>query len=264
MRSGGGERVASAMGSAAGSQADTRSLPGGQYFPLHPEQWKEKLIELKQLSVTKFPRIWQSVFYLLRYRERQFLCERDTNKLLWKKAKLNINEDFFTKLGDYWPIGPKEDAYKEYEKFAFIRRNIEGITEEQVDEFSVALGKLYRWLLLAIETRTENVRLRRLMKKKATEERDAAIEREKVRVAKRDEQLEAKKEEFDKRIEDEIQQRKDAGEEVDDDEYRPEFDKDEFILKFDEENFPEDIPDEIEPDVDNDFNIDIPEEPVEE
>ena len=264
MRSGGGERAASAMGSAAGSQADTRSLPGGQYFPLHPEQWKEKLTELKQLSVTKFPRIWQSVFYLLRYRERQFLCERDTNKLLWKKAKLNINEDFFTKLGDYWPIGAKEDAYKEYEKFAFIKQNIEGITEEQVDDYSVALGKLYRWLLLAIETRTENVRLRRLVKKNAKADRDAAIEREKARVAKREELFEQKKEEFDKRIDDEIAARKEAGEEVEDDEYRPEFDKEEFMLKFDEENFPEEIPDEVIDDIDNDFNVEIVEEPVDE
>ena len=48
------------------------------------------------------------------------MCERDTNKLLWKKAKLNINDDFFNKLGEYWPVGPKEDAYKEYEKFAFL------------------------------------------------------------------------------------------------------------------------------------------------
>jgi hypothetical protein len=43
----------------------------------------------------------------------------------------------------------------------------------------------------------------------------------------------------------------------------PEFDSEAFFEAFDEENYPIDIPDEIEADVDNDFNIPIP-EPVEE
>ena len=117
-------------------------------------------MEFRNLSTIKFPRIFQSIFYLLKYRERQYVCERETNKLLWKKAKLNITDDFFQKLGDYWPIGPKEDSYKEYEKFAFIQKNIADYNEEAVDEYSCALGKLYRWMKLAIETRIENVKIR--------------------------------------------------------------------------------------------------------
>lgn len=44
----------------------------------------------------------------------------------------------------------------------------------------------------------------------------------------------------------------------------PEFDSEAFYQAFDEENYPVDIPDEVEEDVDNDFNIEIPAEPVEE
>ena len=98
---------------------------------------------------------------MLRYKDRGFVCERDTNKLQWKKAKLFLNDNLFIRLGEYWPIGSKEDSYKEYEKFKFISNNIEGITEESVDEFSVALGRLLRWLKLAINTRTEDIRNRR-------------------------------------------------------------------------------------------------------
>lgn len=29
-----------------------------QYFPLHAEQWKDKIIELKSLYTVKFPRIF--------------------------------------------------------------------------------------------------------------------------------------------------------------------------------------------------------------
>ena len=44
----------------------------------------------------------------------------------------------------------------------------------------------------------------------------------------------------------------------------PEFDSEAFYEAFDEENYPVDIPDEIEADIDNDFNIPIPEGPVDE
>ena len=102
---------------------------------------------------------------MLRYKDRGFVCERDTNKLQWKtfnQRQVNCcNDDLFIRLGEYWPIGSKEDSYKEYEKFKFISNNIEGITEESVDEFSVALGRLLRWLKLAINTRTEDIRNRR-------------------------------------------------------------------------------------------------------
>ena len=41
----------------------------------------------------------------------------------------------------------------------------------------------------------------------------------------------------------------------------PEFDAEEFYAKFDDENLPIDIPDEVEDDVDNDFNIEIQDTP---
>ncbi len=52
----------------------------------------------------------------------------------------------FSKLGDYWPIDPKENNFKEYEKMKFIQACLANINEEEVDEYSVALGKLYKWL----------------------------------------------------------------------------------------------------------------------
>ena len=52
-------------------------------------------------------RVFQTVFYLLGYK-REEICEKDTNKLEWKKAKNLINEDFFKKIGEYNAYGPKE------------------------------------------------------------------------------------------------------------------------------------------------------------
>lgn len=58
-------------------------------------------------------RVFQTVFYLLRY-TREEICERDTNKLEWKKAKKLIDEEFFRRIGEYNPYGPKEEEYYSY------------------------------------------------------------------------------------------------------------------------------------------------------
>jgi hypothetical protein len=34
-----------------------------------------------------------------------------------------------------------------YQRLKFLEKNIEGIEPEQVEEYSIALGKLYRWFL---------------------------------------------------------------------------------------------------------------------
>lgn len=65
------------------------------------------------------PRVFQSVFYLLGY-NREDICERDTNKLDWKKARLvlagenNDGTEFFKKLGEYNPLGSKENTFAAY------------------------------------------------------------------------------------------------------------------------------------------------------
>ena len=70
-------------------------------------------MELRKHTVIKHPRVFQSIFYLLKY-EKEDLCERDTNKLFWKKAKEYLNEDFFKKIGSYQALGTKEDEYTAY------------------------------------------------------------------------------------------------------------------------------------------------------
>lgn len=73
-------------------------------------------------------RVWQSVFYLLRY-SREDICERDTNKIEWKKARLLVNHSFLEKLELYNPIGPKHDDYKVYQRLKFLEKNLEVYSE---------------------------------------------------------------------------------------------------------------------------------------
>lgn len=59
----------------------------GVYIPLAPEQWQDKIIEFNHLYVMKYAKILQCLFYLLRYKTREEICERGTNKISWKMAK---------------------------------------------------------------------------------------------------------------------------------------------------------------------------------
>lgn len=131
--------------------------------------WQSKCVELNELHIVKYRRIFQSIVYLLRYQPREVICEKDTNSLEWKKTgpffRINLEDPdadhLYKGLTQYNPFGPKEDEYKEYQKIHFIRENVADIDPEVVDEYSVTVGKLYRWLLLAIELRIEDVKIRR-------------------------------------------------------------------------------------------------------
>ena len=65
------------------------------------------------------PRVFQTVLYLLGY-NRDEICERDTNKLEWKKARLVLageNDDgaeFFKKLGEFNALGAKDISLAAY------------------------------------------------------------------------------------------------------------------------------------------------------
>ena len=142
---------------------------------------------------------------------------------------------------------------------------------DSIDEYSVAIGKLYRWVMFAMEFRIENIRKRREEKDDLRKQRAEAQEKEKERQDKRNAMHDEAKQQFDDKVAADIEAKKQEaldnppevveGEEpppVEDDEpFVPEFDATQWYEDFDDENPPVDIPDEVEEDIDNDCNIDI-------
>jgi hypothetical protein len=88
--------------------------------------WQEKLRGFKSVFVLKFPKIVQTLFYLLKFRERSYICDRGTNKLSWKKAKVFINDDLFIRMNEYTQsaAGSKDEYFREYEKLKFLQHNL--------------------------------------------------------------------------------------------------------------------------------------------
>jgi hypothetical protein len=124
---------------------------------------------------------------------REDICERDTNKIEWKKARkilLGPNEDgaeFFKRIGEYNPFGPKEEQSTLYQKLRFLKKSLKKHEQEieKIEEYSIPLSKLFKWMLYSIELRAQDVVHRRELKNKFKEERkvaeEAANERERNR-----------------------------------------------------------------------------------
>ena len=72
-----------------------------------------------------------------------------------------MEDEVFKKMSEYWPFGPKEEEYREYEKLKFIKALVDGINDDQVEEYSVALGKVLKWVKTAVQFRIDDVRMRR-------------------------------------------------------------------------------------------------------
>ena len=134
----------------------------------------------------------QATFYLLRY-EKDNIVEEGTQKFYWKKAKTLIDASFVEKMQNYTVMGEKRDEYKPYQTINYVERLIEGILPEQVDEFNMTAGRLFKWLLLAVESRKTDVIRRRALLQRERDERDAKIQAKEKRDQEREAQLEAAK-----------------------------------------------------------------------
>ena len=128
------------------------------------DEWQKSFKRMAKYKVLKMPRVMQSIFYFLQYK-REEICEKGTNKFFWKIAKNHLNAQFFERLINFNALGPKEEHIPRYTTINFIERNIEGVTPEDVDSYNMTLGKMYKWLLLAIRTRKEDIIRRKALKK---------------------------------------------------------------------------------------------------
>jgi len=134
----------------------------------------------------------QSLFYLLGYTKEQ-VVEPGTQKFFWKSAKTLLNEEFVQKLLNFETMGPKTEEFVSYQQLNFIERNISGIVPADVDEFNMTLGRLFKWLLLAVENRKNNIIRRKALIAKDRDERDSKIKAQEERAKAREAAIEAAK-----------------------------------------------------------------------
>ena len=109
------------------------------------EEFQTRFEDLKKYKVIKYGKFIQGLLYFLGY-EKEKVVEEGTQKFFWKTAKTIMDEAFLDKMETYDFRGPKEGTYKPYQTLNFIEKTIDGIVAEDVDEFNMVAGRLFKWL----------------------------------------------------------------------------------------------------------------------
>jgi len=69
----------------------------------------------------------------------------DTNKLSFKKVRDIIgDETYYQKMAEYKFSGPKMGDFRDYEKMAFLKKNLE-VNEDELEQYSQTMFKLWQW-----------------------------------------------------------------------------------------------------------------------
>lgn len=173
-------------------------------------------------------------------------------------------------MGEYTPFGQKADEFKEYQKLKFLKKNLEAIDEEKIHEYSVVIEKLYRWIIMAIELRCEDIVSRRDNLEQLKHERNEAIAADQARTdrleAAKEEAIAIHEEKVDEMLakeaeeaaanEEEPAEGEEPAEKAEPEEKeRPPFDLEAFLEEFETKDPKVEIPPEVIDDVDNDYNL---------
>mmetsp|Transcript_35437 Transcript_35437/g.31933 ORF Transcript_35437/g.31933 Transcript_35437/m.31933 type:complete len:105 (-) Transcript_35437:345-659(-) len=84
-----------------------------------------------------------------------------TNIMNWKQAKFLLNDDFFSKLAAYEHAGPKEDKPPKYATIDRILKRLEKYNEEDIFDYNVGVGVLYKYIRQCCEARLADIARRK-------------------------------------------------------------------------------------------------------
>ena len=85
------------------------------------EDWQKILANIKAFRVLKLPSILQSLFFLNKV-ERERICEPNSNKLSWKKAKELLETELPGRMKTYSVFGEKKDEFRPYMRINYVEK----------------------------------------------------------------------------------------------------------------------------------------------
>jgi len=218
---------------------------------LEDENITELFLKFSEFEFVKYEILFQNILYFIGVHNLD-INEENTNHLHWKKAKKFWNFKVLEKLRDYKPIGPKVGKTNPYSYGNRILNNLESLSskrEEIRSEFFV-LDRILEFMLLILKIRRDDILNRRDEITELIEKRNVAIANHKEREERRIKELEEAKNSFSSNN---IQNELDADQE--NNQISQEFNEEEFLKKWDEDNPHIGLPEEVFYDEDCDFEI---------
>ena len=254
-------------------------------------EFREALETFENFEFVENEKIFQNLLYFCQENPLE-INEDKTNKLEWKKAK-KYWKNVFDYANSYNPLGAKPQQVKNIYKLNKIKDNLENsITKrDEIKSYSQTLLMFVDFILHLIKVRHDDILRRQCnvavfkykreqiikTNEEIAEERQKIIDEAKannpnVRIPQEDE-LGKPKEELEEKKDEEVPQTEEKKEEEQnnnqsqgainneelDEEKKNEADSKKLfdqLLKFDEEHVKQVVPDDIEYDIDNDYDID--------
>ena len=204
----------------------------------------EELISFTKFKVVKYSRVFQIGLYLSGVL-REEVVEPGTNMIFWKKAKKFVNSEFQEFLAAVKPCGANPNKPQIYAKTLKLESDLKRIPFEEVQNYSVSMGILYRFLEQYFRLRVVDVMQRRRDYMIKSEKREAAVKAAEELDERRKKAVDDAKEVYEKEIEG-----------IEEGYEKPIFEIERILKEFDEAegNAPVEIPPEIIPDEDGDID----------
>lgn len=128
-------------------------------------------MNLKEFRILKFPVILQNILYLLSHKRAEINLP-NTHLLNWKYVRTLIKPELLSSIIAYNHRGPKPNQVEKYALVNRILSKVEKIDQDQVDQYNLYYGRLFKWLKTTCKLRKLDIEIRRanIEKKKALRE----------------------------------------------------------------------------------------------
>lgn len=147
--------------------------------------WQEHMVAIQELNVIKTPKVVQALMFLLGV-SREEICEPGSNKLFWKKARQLLGERIVQLMCDYRVLGSKQGEYRAYQTINYCERLIQEHSSEDVESYSFAVFRLFKWLQAALALRKQDIIRRKDLTRKARDNREAKLRQQEERTTNRE------------------------------------------------------------------------------
>ncbi|KAM3138782.1 hypothetical protein pb186bvf_009161 [Paramecium bursaria] len=159
---------------------------------LQNQEYLNKLFELTQRRVIKFPNILKAIFLLLGYTKDETQIE---NVLNWKYVKTLVNEELISKVLLIDHRGPKA-APLQYSTVSRLEKLIEKYEPEKIYNYNIGLGILYDFLQNYFKLRRLDIDLRKALNEQIRQQIKEAQQQIAELIDKRDKDILQATEEF--------------------------------------------------------------------
>lgn len=119
--------------------------------------WEEEsIVKVADLRVLKMPKILHALMSFLGF-EREEICEPGTNLFSWKMSRTPFLEQLRKKMQEYSPMGQKAESRRHTLTINFAEKLLQGLNQEDVDNYHPGFGRLYKWITMALTIRKHDI-----------------------------------------------------------------------------------------------------------